>query len=144
MSKSIRLGVIGGGQLGSLLCKAAKKIKVETVVLSDDKDSPAQNFCDHFIYSKYEENEKIKEFINKVDFVTYEFENIPVDFLNLIERNKEVLPCPKINKIVQNRKLEKTFINDLGINTTDWVYIKFGFYEHSRSVHNMKGCHLYI
>ena len=124
MSKSIRLGVIGGGQLGSLLCKAAKKIKVETVVLSDDKDSPAQNFCDHFIYSKYEENEKIKEFINKVDFVTYEFENIPVDFLNLIERNKEVLPCPKINKIVQNRKLEKTFINDLGINTTDWVYIK--------------------
>ena len=52
MSKSIRLGVIGGGQLGSLLCSAAKKIKIESVVLSDDKDAPAQNFCDQFIYSK--------------------------------------------------------------------------------------------
>ena len=124
MSKSIRLGVIGGGQLGSLLCSAAKKLKVETVVLSDDKDGPAQKFCDHFIYSKYEDNEKLKEFTSKVDVVTYEFENIPVDFLNLIQREKKVLPSPKINKIAQNRKLEKTFVNELGIKTTDWVSIK--------------------
>ena len=124
MSKSIRLGVIGGGQLGSLLCTAAKKLKVKTVVLSDDKDGPAQKFCDHFIYSKYEDNEKLKEFTSKVDVVTYEFENIPVDFLNLIQREKKVLPSPKINKIVQNRKLEKTFVNELGIKTTDWVSIK--------------------
>ena len=51
MSKSIRLGVIGGGQLGSLLCAAAKKLKVETIILSDDKDGPAQKlyFLDIFI-----------------------------------------------------------------------------------------------
>ena len=124
MSKSIRLGVIGGGQLGSFLCSAAKKLKIKTVVLSDDKDGPAQKFCDHFIYSKYEDNKKIKEFINKVDVVTFEFENIPVKFLNLIEKEKKVLPYPKVNKIAQNRKLEKAFVNKLGINTTDWAYIK--------------------
>ena len=124
MSKSICLGVIGGGQLGSLLCSAAKKLKVKTVVLSDDKDGPAQHFCDQFIYSKYDDNAKVKEFITKVDVVTYEFENIPVDFLNLINREKKVLPSPKINKIAQNRKLEKTFVNELGINTTDWVFIE--------------------
>ena len=124
MSKTISLGVIGGGQLGSLLCSAAKKLKVKTVVLSDDKEGPAQYFCDRFIYSKYDDNEKVREFINKVDIVTYEFENIPVDFLNLIQKEKKVLPSPKINKIAQNRKLEKTFVNELGINTTDWVYIR--------------------
>ena len=124
MSKSICLGVIGGGQLGSLLCSAAKRLKVKTVVLSDDKDGPAQHFCDQFIYSKYDDNTKVKEFITKVDVVTYEFENIPVDFLNLINREKKVLPSPKINKIAQNRKLEKTFVNELGINTTDWVMIE--------------------
>ena len=53
MSKSICLGVIGGGQLGSLLCSAAKKLKIKTVVLSDSKEAPAQHFCDQFIYSKY-------------------------------------------------------------------------------------------
>mgnify|MGYP001156840486 CR=1 FL=1 len=124
MLKSICLGVIGGGQLGSLLCSAAKKLKVKTVVLSDDKDGPAQYFCDEFIYSKYDNNAKVNEFITKVDVVTYEFENIPVDFLNLIQKEKKVSPSPKINKIAQNRKLEKTFVNELGINTTDWVFIK--------------------
>ena len=44
MSKSNRLGVIGGGQLGSLLCSAARKLNIKTVVLSDDKNAPAQNF----------------------------------------------------------------------------------------------------
>ena len=92
MSKIICLGVIGGGQLGSLLCSAAKKLKVKTVVLSDDKDGPAQDFCDEFIYSNYDENAKVNEFISKVNFVTYEFENIPVDLLNLIHKEKKVLP----------------------------------------------------
>jgi len=124
MSKSIRLGVIGGGQLGSLLCDAARKLKVNTVVLSDDKEGPAQHFCDQFLYSKYDDNAKVREFIGKVDVVTYEFENIPINFLNFIQKEKKVLPSPKINKIAQNRKLEKTFVNELGINTTEWVFIK--------------------
>ena len=118
MSKSIRLGVIGGGQLGSLLCSAAKKLKVETVVLSDDKDGPAQKFCDHFIHSKYENNEKLKEFINNVDVVTYEFENIPINFLDLIEKEKKVLPFPKINKVAQNRKLCKERYPKIAIHMT--------------------------
>ena len=56
------LGIIGSGQLGSLLCQAAKKLDVKTVVISDDKDGPAQNYSDEFIYSKYDNKDKIKIF----------------------------------------------------------------------------------
>ena len=118
------LGIIGSGQLGSLLCQAAKKLNIKTIVISDDENGPAQNYSGEFIYSQYDNKEKIKEFVSKVDIITYEFENIPINFLNYIEKRKKVLPYPKINKIAQNRKLEKTFINELGINTTNWVYIK--------------------
>ena len=111
MSKKV-LGIIGGGQLGSLLGIAAKKISIKTVVLSDDVNAPARNFSNEFIYGKYDDLKKIDEFLKKVDLVTYEFENIPVDFLNLIQKEKKVLPSPKINKIAQNRKLEKTFVNE--------------------------------
>ena len=45
MSK-LSLGIIGGGQLGSMLSIAAKKLNIKTIVFSDDKDAPAQNFCD--------------------------------------------------------------------------------------------------
>ena len=120
----ITLGIIGSGQLGSLLCQAAKKLKVKTIVISDDEQGPAQNYADQFIFSKYDNKDKIKEFAGKVDIVTYEFENIPVEILNQINKEKKVLPKPDINKVIQNRKLEKTFINDLGIKTTDWAFIK--------------------
>ena len=80
----ITLGIIGSGQLGSLLCQAAKKLNVKTVVISDDEQGPAQNYSNEFIYSKYDDESKIKEFIDKVDIVTFEFENIPVDILKKI------------------------------------------------------------
>ena len=88
------LGIIGSGQLGSLLCQAAKKLNIKTVVVSDDKDGPAQKYADDFIYSKYDNKEK------------------------------KVLPKPEINKIIQNRKLEKEFVNNLDIKTTEWAFIK--------------------
>ena len=82
------LGIIGSGQLGSLLCQAAKKLDVKTVVISDDKDGPAQNYSDEFIYSKYDNKDKIKEFLSKVDIITYEFENIPIDILKEVNNEK--------------------------------------------------------
>ena len=45
------LGIIGGGQLGSMLAIAAKKLGINTIILSDDADAPAKNFCNKFIYS---------------------------------------------------------------------------------------------
>ena len=118
------LGIIGAGQLGSFLVKSAKTLNIKTVVFSDDEQGPAQNFSDEFIYSKYDDQEKIQEFINKVDLVTYEFENIPIDILKRINKEKKVLPKPNINQVIQNRKLEKAFVNDLGIKTTEWAFIQ--------------------
>ena len=46
---NITLGIIGGGQLGSMLAIAAKKLNISTVIFCDDKDAPAQNFCNKFI-----------------------------------------------------------------------------------------------
>ncbi len=120
----ITLGIIGSGQLGMMLCQAAKKLNVKTVVISDDQLGPAQNYADQFIFSKYDNQEKITEFIDKVDVVTFEFENIPVDILKQIDKKKKVLPKPEVNKIIQNRKLEKSFVNKLGISTTEWAFIE--------------------
>ena len=119
----IKLGIIGGGQLGSMLSEAAKKLNVKTVIYCDDVDAPAKNFCDEFIFGKYDEKEKIHEFIEKVDIATYEFENIPFETLNEINIKKPVLPKPSINRLIQHRLAEKDFINKLNIRTTQYAAI---------------------
>ena len=123
MSEST-LGIIGSGQLGSMLCQAAKKLNVRTVVISDDEQGPAQKYADQYIFAKYDDQQKIKQFTDKADVVTFEFENIPINILKQIEKEKKVLPKPEINRIIQNRKLEKSFVNELGIETTKWSFIE--------------------
>ena len=123
MSKPI-LGIIGGGQLGSLLAAAARKLEIETVIFCDDVDAPAQKFSDEFIYGKYDDQEKISEFLDKTNVITYEFENIPYETLNTINKKKPVFPKPSINKIIQHRLAEKDFINKLNIRTTQYISIK--------------------
>ena len=51
--KKTNLGILGGGQLGCMLCMAAKKLDVYTIVWSDDPMSPAKEFSDEFILSNY-------------------------------------------------------------------------------------------
>jgi len=123
MSKPI-LGIIGGGQLGSMLATAAKKLNIKTVVFCDDINAPAQNFSNQFIYGKYNDQSKINEFIDKIDIITYEFENIPYETLHEINKIKPVLPKPSVNRIIQHRLAEKDFINKLNIRTTQYVSIK--------------------
>ena len=118
------LGIIGGGQLGSMLATAAKKLEIKTIVLSDDPKAPVKKFCDELIISKYDKIKSIEEFAYKVNIVTFEFENIPFEVLEHILKLKPVYPKPSINKIIQNRFTEKQFVNNLGIKTTNYALIK--------------------
>ena len=120
----ITLGIIGGGQLGSMLAIAAKKLNIKTVIFCDDVDAPAQNFCNKFIYGAYSDREKILEFIRQVDIVTFEFENIPYETLEEINKSKPVLPKPSVNRLIQHRLAEKDFVNKLNIRTTRYVSIE--------------------
>ena len=120
----ITLGIIGGGQLGSLLSVAANKLNINTVIFSDDKNSPAKNFTKNFISGNYDDEKLIKEFLSKVNVITYEFENIPYKILKKLNEIKPVLPKPEINKLIQNRYTEKDFLNKNNIRTTRYSLIK--------------------
>ena len=120
----IKLGIIGGGQLGSMLCQAAKKLNIKTIIYSDDNNAPAQNFSDEFIFAEYSNKDKIYEFTKKVDIITYEFENIPYETLNELNKLKPVSPKPSVNRLIQHRLAEKDFINKLNIRTTRYVHVE--------------------
>ena len=121
---NITLGIIGGGQLGCLLSQAANKLNIGTVIFSDDKNSPAKNLTKNFIIGNYDDENLIKEFLSKVNIITYEFENIPYKILKKLNEIKPVLPKPEINKLIQNRFTEKDFLNKNNIRTTRYALIK--------------------
>ena len=124
MSKDITLGIFGSGQLGTELVKSAKKLGLKTIVFSDDKDGPAQKFCADYIFSDYNDVSNLEKFTKNINVCTYEFENIPIETINKVNKIKKVYPNPNCLRIAQNRILEKSFANKLGINSTEWKHIK--------------------
>ena len=74
-----------------MLSAAAKNLNIKTLIISDDKDAPGKFFADEFIFCKYDDDLKIEEFCSKVDFVTFEFENIPYETETFIDSSDWVM-----------------------------------------------------
>ena len=64
--KKTTLGILGGGQLGSLLASAAKKIGIKTIIFCDDVNAPAQKFSDDFIFGEYHNQKKLTNLLKKL------------------------------------------------------------------------------
>ena len=81
MNKNISIGILGGGQLGMMLCQASSDINIKTHIYCPDNDSPAQLYSDDFTCMDYLNEKEIIKFSKSVDVITYEFENIPKETL---------------------------------------------------------------
>ena len=119
----MKLGILGGGQLGMMMCQAARNNNIDTIIYSDFLDSPAVQFSNNHFISDYNDLSKIDEFINECDVITYEFENIPYETLKHINKKLKVFPSPSVNNIIQDRLTEKNFINKLGIDTVPFLEV---------------------
>ena len=117
----MKLGILGGGQLGMMICQAARKNNIDTIIYTDTSDSPAVHFSNNHFISNYDDLSKIDDFINECDVITYEFENIPYETLNHINKKLNVFPRPSVNNIIQDRLTEKKFINKLDIDTVPFL-----------------------
>ena len=115
------IGILGGGQLGRMMCQAAAELGFRTVVLAPDKDAPAAQLCNRFICTTYDDIEGLRALEDATDIITYEFENIPADALDTIAAR--VLPPVNALRISGDRFAEKTFIREQGLPVADFVDI---------------------
>jgi len=114
MTKPI-IGILGGGQLGMMLCDAAKNIDVETHVFCPEYDCPSKGRSTYFSAGDYTDKKEIIKFSNNVDYITYEFENIPIETIDFISDQKKIRPGKKSLLLTQDRLTEKKFLNELKV-----------------------------
>ncbi len=117
LSPGSKIGILGGGQLGRMLAISAAQLGYSVHIYCPEKNNPAEQVSNVATHAEYENQEALIKFANSVDVVTYEFENIPVETVNIISRTTPVYPNSEVLKISQDRLSEKTFVNKLGIDT---------------------------
>lgn len=117
------IGILGGGQLGRMFVTAARTMGYEVIVFDPDKKSPAGSLATQHICASYDDKTALKQLAEACEVITIEFENIPLNSVKTLQQITPVYPDLKALEIAQNRIKEKTFIQDMGFKTAEFVTI---------------------
>lgn len=115
------IGILGDGQLGRMLSTAAARLGFDVVIMGPNEDSPAARVSSHNIVADYTDKDALAELSVRSDLITLEFENVPVEALQLLlDMDATVYPGPKSLEICQDRHFEKDFARQNGVMTADY------------------------
>jgi 5-(carboxyamino)imidazole ribonucleotide synthase len=114
------IGILGGGQLGRMLSVAASRLGFKCHIFEPSKNPPAGETSARLTTACYEDIEALKGFAKSVDVVTFEFENVPVEALDVIESIVRISPNRRALRISQDRLFEKEFLNSLDLKTAPY------------------------
>jgi 5-(carboxyamino)imidazole ribonucleotide synthase len=105
------LGVLGGGQLGAMFAGAARRMGYRVAVWDPDPDAPAHRLTDHSLTAPFSNALARGAFIRTVHAVTFEWENIPAELCQWLERSHLVRPSAAVLRIIQDRIEQKRFLH---------------------------------
>ena len=123
LAPNATIGIIGGGQLGRMSAMAAAELGYRCHVFSPEPDSPAAQVAAHATVADYEDHDALRAFAASVDVITFEFENVSAEGLDLLQSIRPVRPSPSVLRISQDRVAEKSFLRDAGVPTAAWAAI---------------------
>ena len=112
----MKIGILGGGQLGRMMALAGYPLGLRFRFLDPVPDAPAGHVGE-LVTGVYEDPETLRRFVDGLDLVTYEWENVPVDAARSLQEHVPVYPPPVALEVAQDRLVEKTFFQRLGIPT---------------------------
>lgn len=109
------IGIVGGGQLGRMSAIAAARLGYRAHILTSEPDGPAAQVASGCTIGAYDDADALRAFASAVDVVTFEFENVSAEGLDLLASLRPVRPSGRILRLSQDRLAEKAFLSEAGI-----------------------------
>jgi 5-(carboxyamino)imidazole ribonucleotide synthase len=120
----LKVGILGGGQLGRMLLQSAANYQVKTYVLENDLHCPAAHLCHHFNKGDITSFEDVYNFGKTLDALTIEIENVNVEALEKLENEGvKIYPKPSVLRIIKNKALQKQYYSENQIPTAEFAII---------------------
>ena len=118
------IGILGGGQLGRMLALAAARLGLKCHIFEPGANCPAGQVADKVTTADYDDETALRAFGASVDVITYEFENIPTDALDILESCAPIRPGREALRVSQDRLTEKDYLTDLGLTTAPYANVE--------------------
>ncbi len=118
------IGIVGGGQLGRMSAMAAARLGYRCQILTPEPNSPAGQVSAGVTLGEYEDPAALRDFALHCDVITFEFENVSAEGLDLLAALRPVHPAPAVLRVSQDRIAEKAFLNGCGVGTAAWAPVE--------------------
>lgn len=121
----VKLGILGGGQLGRMLIQSGINYDLHPFVLDADPKAPCRDYCGNFVEASFKDYDTVLAFGESVDIITVEIEHVNTDALKALEdMGKAVYPQSHILKMVQDKGLQKQFYQENNIPTSEFILLE--------------------
>ena len=118
----LKVGILGGGQLGRMLLQAAANYPVETYIMEDDEQSPAAHLAHHFVKGNIRNFDEVYNFGKGLDAVTIEIESVNEEALEKLEaEGVRIYPKPSALRTIKNKITQKQFYSQHSIPTAEYI-----------------------
>jgi 5-(carboxyamino)imidazole ribonucleotide synthase len=125
IKRPIRVGIIGGGQLGKMIAHEARRMSLKVIVLDPTEGCPASGIADEQIVADFKDERAIMRLAGKSDVLTYEIELANSTALKDLEaRTYPVRPAPETLHIVQNKFRQKSFLRQHKVDVADFERVR--------------------
>jgi 5-(carboxyamino)imidazole ribonucleotide synthase len=115
----MKLGILGGGQLGRMMALAAAPLDIHCRVWEPEASACAQHYAEH-LHKNYDDKTARESFLKDLDAITYEFENLPAPLIEALQSRTTVYPPALAISTSQDRLQEKAFFQALNIPTAPY------------------------
>ncbi len=121
---SLKIGVLGGGQLGRMMIQSGIDFNLDISVLDPDPNAPCKNLTGNFQVGKLTDFDTVYQFGKGKDLVTIEIENVNTDALKkLQEEGVKVYPQPEVIETIKDKGTQKDFYKANGIPTSEYMLL---------------------
>jgi len=113
---NLKLGIIGGGQLGKIMSQEAKKMGFHVTILDPTLNCPAAQVSDKHIIGGFYDKEKLEQLVQECDVATFELEHVDTSILKkLYDSGHNIHPSPYLVELIQNKYEQKKFLDSHNI-----------------------------
>ncbi|TCC86190.1 5-(carboxyamino)imidazole ribonucleotide synthase [Pedobacter hiemivivus] len=120
----LKLGILGGGQLGRMLIQEAINYNLTTLVLDPDTDAPCKHLANYFECGSITDFDTVYNFGKKADIITIEIEKVNIEALEQLEKEgKQVFPQSRVIRLIQDKGVQKQFFKENNIPTAPFKLV---------------------
>ncbi|WP_448529817.1 5-(carboxyamino)imidazole ribonucleotide synthase [Raineya sp.] len=122
---NVRIGILGGGQLGQMFLQNAFSYPFQVHILENDATAPCAKVTPFFQQGDIRNFQEVYNFGKKMDILSVEIENVSIEALKALENEgKKVFPEPRVLELIADKCLQKQFFKENHLPTADFIVVE--------------------